>query len=465
MSLITEQAEFAQAFNSMAAQWRASRQALSHRAFHDPLTGLANRAAFMTGATEALSRSKPPDQVAMLFVDLDRFKAVNDTLGHGVGDSLLSVVAARLASAAGPDALVARLGGDEFTVLLTGRDAETRALNAADTILQRLRRPVSIGGRELFANASIGIAVGSTPTPASELLRRADIALYRAKEAGKGRFVLFQELAHDVDLDSLQLDSALRHAIERDELQLVYQPEVDLATGTVVAMEALLRWDHPHLGVLNPIHFISMAEESGEIARLGQWALERACLDTVRLRTSIPAARDLGVAVNLSASEFGDAALGPRIRTILHRSQLPASALTVELTESILVRDVPTTSATLAALRAIGIQVAIDDFGTGYSSLSYLQAFAVDSLKIDQSFVHRIGQDDRSGAIIEAVVELARALNLRVVAEGVESAGEAEYLATSGCHTAQGHFFSEPVSIEEFAEIMRRQGMESSPAA
>jgi diguanylate cyclase (GGDEF)-like protein len=462
-SLIAEQEQFAQAFNTMAAQWRASRQALSHQAFHDPLTGLANRAAFMTRATEALSRSRAPEQVAMLFVDLDRFKAVNDTMGHGVGDSLLSIVAARLAAAAGTEASVARLGGDEFTILLTGLDAEARALNLGDQILQRLRRPISISGQELFANASIGIAVASAPMLVTELLRRADIALYRAKEAGKGRFVLFQETAHDVDIDAVQLDSALRHAIDREELRLVYQPEVDLATGQIVGAEALLRWNHPHLGVLSPNHFIALAEESGEISRLGQWALERACRDAVALR-EIPLADEFTVAVNLSASEFMDPALGPRIRATLRRCALPAAALTVELTESILVQNVQSTAATLAGLRSIGIRVAIDDFGTGYSSLSYLQAFAADILKVDQSFVHRIGQDDRSGAIIEAVVELAHALELRVIAEGVETVEEVRYLRAAGCHAAQGHFFAEPLPAAALQTLLRQQAERAAAA-
>jgi diguanylate cyclase (GGDEF)-like protein len=456
-SLIREQGDFASAFNAMAAQWRASRQALSHQAFHDPLTGLANRAAFMTAASEALSRSRGAEQAAVLFIDLDRFKAVNDTLGHGVGDSLLSVVAARLASSAGPDGVVARLGGDEFTVLYSGTDAEARALTAADTILQRLRKPVSIGGRELFANASIGIATGGPPILATELLRRADIALYQAKEAGKGRFVLFSEADHQLLHDPVQLEAALRHAIERDELQLLYQPEVDLRTGAIVGMEALLRWRHPHLGVLAPAEFLAMAEESGEIATLGQWALERACLDVKRLQDVDRRTQQLAVAVNLSASEFVDPALGARIRGTIRKTGVHAESIVIELTESILVRNVQETASTLAGLRAIGVQVAIDDFGTGYSSLSYLQAFAADSLKLDQSFVRRIGKDERSGAIIEAVVELARALGLRVVAEGVETAAEADYLLKAGCHTAQGHFFSEPLSVDDFEALLLLQ--------
>jgi diguanylate cyclase (GGDEF)-like protein len=439
-------------FNAMAAQLQASQQTLTHQAFHDPLTGLPNRAHFMARLTETLARG---NDTAVLFIDLDRFKVINDTLGHAVGDALLTVVAARLEAAAGGDALVARLGGDEFTALLEGDDCEQRAVRIAQAILRRMQRAISASGHELFVNASVGISIAEARSlSATEILRRADIALYRAKSEGRGRYVAFRASLHELPSDKMDLDSGLRRAVEREQLRLVYQPEIDLHTGAIAGMEALLRWEHPHLGVLSPASFIAMAEETGEIINFGQWALQEACAEAIRLGGRSPAASKLVVSVNLSAAEFKDPTLPQRVAGVLKESGLPPERLKLELTESVLVENVSATVRILGSLKRLGVQLAIDDFGTGYSSLSYIQSFAVDTLKIDQSFVRRLGQDNRTDAIIEAVVDLARALHMEITAEGVETRAQAAYLAEKGCHHAQGNYFSEPLSPEDFERFV-----------
>lgn len=449
-----EEAEIERAFNTMAAQWRASRNALAHQAYHDQLTGLANRAAFMSRVSDALSRSGRREKVAVLFIDLDRFKAVNDSLGHGVGDGLLAAVAARLTAATGPNGLVARFGGDEFTVMVQGAAAESRAQNVAQDILDRLRLPITASGYELFVNASIGIAVASHAMPATELLRRSDVALYRAKEQGRGCYVLFDVDDHDIAPESLHLGAALRHAIERDELTLVYQPVVDLATGNITGAEALLRWNHPHLGVLPPGQFIDLAEESGEIVRLSQWVIERAARDAATLRAAVPDPSGFAVGINLSSREFLDPSLPARISAALAQADLPGEGICVELLEGILVSNIQTATEVISNLHAIGVEVAIDDFGTGYSSLSYLQALTVDVLKIDQSFVARIGHDARSGPIITAILDLAGALGMHVIAEGVETREQATHLRRAGCISAQGHHFAQAMPLDEFVAVL-----------
>ncbi len=453
---LTEVAALATSFNAMAARLQKSRQMLVRQAFHDPLTGLANRASFMAQLGKAISEGNGRNPVAILFVDLDRFKVVNDTLGHGVGDSLLTIVGTRLAAAVGTDAVVARLGGDEFTAMLQGPDVETRAVEVADMIIRRMQRPVSVAGHEIFVSASVGISISDGHrTTITEMLRQADIALYRAKSEGKGRFVLFKGSLHDMNADSLDLDSALHRAIERDQLKLVYQPEIDLRTGAVVGMEALLRWEHPHLGVLSPGQFIAMAEESGEIGNIGQWVLETACRETLEIEAAYPPAASLIVSVNLSASEFRDPFLAERIREALQASGLAPRRLRLELTESVLVEDVQATVAVLQGLRTLGVQLAIDDFGTGYSSLSYIQWFDVGTLKVDQSFVGRIGRDQRSNAIVDAIADLAGSLGMSLTAEGVETADQLAYLSAARYHRAQGHYISPPLELGEFTEFIQ----------
>lgn len=445
------------AFQQMSGAVQESTDSLVHRAFHDPLTGLPNRALFLSGFTRALNVQQRKNRVAVLFLDVDRFKYLNDTLGHGVGDQLLSVFSQRLVGAA-EGQLVARLGGDEFTVLVQSTNAQATALRIAERILYSLQRPFSLSGHEMFVSSSIGIAVSAQGDRTStELLRKADIALYRAKAEGRARFILFTPELDSIPAEQFDLDNALRRSVERQELLLHYQPIVDLRSGDVNGMEALLRWDHPHRGILSPATFISIAEETGEIIRIGQWVLEEACRKTVefqRVRPNYP----LTVCVNISAAEFRQIDLPRRIDKVLETTGLPAKQLKLELTESVLIRDIPSTLEMLGELRALGVGLSIDDFGTGYSSLSYLQRLPVDTLKVDQSFIARLGVDATSGPVLRAIVDLGNALKMNIVAEGIENAWQWDFLYGIGCKQGQGHLFKEPVDGAEFARLIAAHG-------
>ncbi len=441
------------AFNRLAGSVQESTDTLVYRAFHDPLTGLPNRALFLSGFTRALGSAPRANRVAVMFLDVDRFKYLNDTLGHGVGDQLLSVFSQRVVGAA-EGHMVARLGGDEFTVLVQGTNAQAAALRVAERIMHALRRPFSLSGQEMFVSSSIGIAVNTPADRATtDLLRKADIALYRAKAEGRARFVLFTPELDASPAEQFDLDNALRRSVEREELLLHYQPLVDLRSGDITGMEALLRWDHPHRGILSPATFISIAEETGEIVRIGQWVLEEACRRTVefqRLRPAYP----LCVCVNISAAEFRQRDLPRRIAAVLEETGLPPRQLKLELTESVLIQDIPTTLEMLGELRDLGVGLAIDDFGTGYSSLSYLQRLPVDTLKVDQSFIARLGVDATSGPVLRAIVEMGNALHMNVVAEGIENQWQREYLASIGCRYGQGHLFTAPVEASEFTRML-----------
>ena len=456
-SSVVEINEVSQAYNLMSGAIQESTDSLVHRAFHDPLTGLPNRALFLSGFTRALSVPQRRNRVAVLFMDVDRFKYLNDTLGHGVGDQLLSVFSQRLVGAA-EGQMVARLGGDEFTVLVQSTNAEATALRIAERILHSLRRPFSLSGHEMFVSSSIGIAVSTQADRTStELLRKADIALYRAKAEGRARYVLFTPELDAIPAEQFDLDNALRRSVERQELLLHYQPIVDLRSGDIWGMEALLRWDHPHRGILSPATFISIAEETGEIIRIGQWVLEEACRKTVefqRVRPHYP----LTVCVNISAAEFRQRDLPRRIQKVLESTGLPARQLKLELTESVLIQDIPVTLEMLAELRELGVGLSIDDFGTGYSSLSYLQRLPVDTLKVDQSFIARLGVDATSGPVLRAIVDMGNALRMTVVAEGIENAWQWDFLYGIGCKQGQGHLFKAPIDGAEFGRLLSAHG-------
>jgi len=445
------------AFNQMAESVQESTDSLVYRAFHDPLTGLPNRALFLSGFSRALAVPHRSNRVAVLFMDVDRFKDLNDTLGHGVGDQLLSVFSQRLVGAA-EGHMVARLGGDEFTVLVQSTNARATAMRIAERVLYSLKRPFSLSGQEMFVTSSIGIAVSTQADRTStELLRKADIALYRAKAEGRARHVMFTAELDAIPAERFDLDNALRRSVERGELLLHYQPIVDLRSGNVVGMEALLRWDHPHRGILSPATFISIAEETGEIVRIGQWVMEEACEKAVefqRLRPEYP----LSVCVNISAAEFRQPNLVERIRGVLQKTGLPARQLKLELTESVLIQDIPATLEVLGQLRALGVGLAIDDFGTGYSSLSYLQRLPVDTLKIDQSFIARLGMDETSGPVLRAIVEMGNALRMNIVAEGIENMWQWDYLAEIGCKQGQGHLFTAALDASDFAQLIAARG-------
>ena len=456
-SAVAEIDEIARAYNQMSGAIQESTDSLVHRAFHDPLTGLPNRALFLSGFTRALGVTSRNNRVAVLFLDVDRFKYLNDTLGHGVGDQLLSVFSQRLVGAA-EGQMVARLGGDEFTVLVQSTNAQATALRIAERIMHSLRRPFSLSGHEMFVTSSIGIAVSTNADRTStELLRKADIALYRAKGEGRSRYVLFTPEFDAIPAEQFDLDNALRRSVERQELLLHYQPIVDLRSGDIAGMEALLRWDHPHRGILSPATFISIAEETGEIVRIGQWVLEEACRRTVEFQRARPL-YPLTVCVNISAAEFRQRDLPRRIAKVLEQTGLPAKQLKLELTESFLIQDIPVTLEMLGELRELGVGLAIDDFGTGYSSLSYLQRLPIDTLKVDQSFIARLGVDATSGPVLRAIVEMGNALKMNVVAEGIENAWQWDFLYGIGCKQGQGHLFKAAVDGAEFARLVAAHG-------
>jgi diguanylate cyclase (GGDEF)-like protein/PAS domain S-box-containing protein len=428
---------------------------LAHQASHDPLTSLPNRALFTDRLSHALARAaRQQSVVAVLFLDLDGFKVVNDSLGHDVGDQLLVAVAERLVGCLRPGDTVARLGGDEFTVLLEDLSDARDAARVAERIIAALRAPFTIGGREVVISASIGIAHGAGEgEQAIDLWRNADIAMYRAKQAGKGRYEVFDRQMGHQALERLALEADLRRAIERREFSLVYQPKVELATGRIVGVEALVRWLHPERGVVPPSAFIPLAEETGLILPLGEWVLAEACRQACAWQRGRPGADALLMSVNLSIRQFQHPALVAEVARILAESGLEPGRLVLEITESVVTDDALATIDTLRRLKELGVQLAIDDFGTGYSSLSYLKSFPVDILKIDKSFIG--GSEEAGGlAILSAVIGLARALGLTVVAEGVEKVEQLARLRALEAELGQGYLFSKPLTADAVGELL-----------
>lgn len=439
---------------------KALENQLRHQAFHDPLTQLPNRALFLDRLTHALRVSeRRPRQLAVLFIDLDRFKVVNDSLGHAAGDALLIAAANRIVDAVGPGDTVARFGGDEFVILLEEVSSREEANEAAQRVLQSFMEPLNFDEHSAVVTASVGVAVAADPSIGPrELIRRADVALFRAKEEGRGRVVLFDDAVDASSIRRFELESALREAVEREQLRLEYQPEFDLRTGRVVGFEALVRWQHPTRGLLQPGDFIPMAEETGAISLIGQWVLSEACRQARLWRDRFPALGHFTIGVNLSAKEFLEPEIVWRVATALRESGLEASMLRIEVTESILLGDTPSARKLFHELKALGVEIAIDDFGTGYSSLNYLCRLPADVLKVDRSFVTDVDRDDRQASIVRAVVDVARALDMIVVAEGVERSEQADVLTTIGCATAQGYYFAHPLTTDA-VECWLRDGV------
>jgi diguanylate cyclase (GGDEF)-like protein/PAS domain S-box-containing protein len=422
---------------------------LAYQASHDGLTGLANRGRFRERLAAALSAAGDrPEQVAVLFLDLDDFKTVNDTLGHAAGDEMLAGVTERLLSATRGTDAVARLGGDEFGILLTGVANGADVDTVASRIVAAIRRPMLVGDREIAVTASIGIARGARASDADSLLQNADTALYAAKDRGKGMHVWFAPAMHHALLARAQVQGDLGPALERDEFWLAYQPIVALSTGRVEGLEALVRWEHPMRGALSPADFISVAESSGQIVPLGRWVLKEAC----RSVASFPG--DPYVTVNISARQLENPTLIEDVQAALESSRLAPERLFLEITETVLMADTRGTLERLKALKSLGVRLGIDDFGTGYSSLRYLQRFPVDVLKIDKSFVDGVDRDDHDAALGRTSVALGDMLGLATVAEGIERAAQRDHLRTIGCRRGQGYFFARPLDAEAIATLL-----------
>jgi diguanylate cyclase (GGDEF)-like protein/PAS domain S-box-containing protein len=438
-------------------QRRELEEQLSHQAFHDPLTSLANRALFLDRVSNALERSRRTFvRIAVLFIDIDDFKTVNDSLGHAAGDELLVGVAGCLREAVRDADAVARLGGDEFAVLLEGVDAN-QAEVVAGRLLESLDRPLVVEGTEIFPRASIGIALGGAGASGSSLLREADAAMYDAKSAGKGRYSTFRPELHAAANEALALKADLIRAISSNELEVRYQPIVRLATGEIAAFEALTRWQHEERGAISPAEFIPLAEETGVIVDLGRLVLRRACQALADLRSTVPSAAEMRVTVNVSSRQLHGTSIVEDVREALGESRIEPRALTLELTESSLVRDVDDSVARLRELKELGVRLAIDDFGTGFSSLAYLQRFPVDVLKIAREFVQEIGSDEEKARVASAVVRLGSTLSLDVIAEGIETPVQRDQLLALECGFGQGFLFAKPLSYGELVAATMSQ--------
>jgi diguanylate cyclase (GGDEF)-like protein/PAS domain S-box-containing protein len=412
---------------------------LVHEAFHDPLTGLANRALFTDRVDHALLRRGDVERLAVLFMDVDDFKTINDSLGHGAGDLVLVAVAERVQSCLRPEDTVSRLGGDEFAVLLEDADLPL-ATGIAARLLSALRLPFEISGKQVHLEASIGVAFGSGDIKAADdLLRNADVAMYTAKDRGKGRLQVFESNMHTAVLARLELKADLERAISRDELRVRYQPVFDLRSGQLAGFEALLRWRHPARGDTFPGDFIGLAEETGLIVPIGRWILEQAARQARAWTDLHPG---LLVSVNLSARQLRENDFASSVAEILASTGVPPASIMLELTESSLMQD---DEGHLRALRQLGVRLALDDFGTGYSSLSYLSRFPIEHLKIDRSFTAELGSEHEESALVRSVVQLAAALNMRTVAEGIERPDQLDRIRELGCDYAQGYLLSRPM--------------------
>jgi len=445
---------------------------LEHRALHDSVTNLANRALFRDRVVHAIERQERDRRpVAVLFMDLDDFKTINDSLGHAAGDSVLSEIGDRLRNALRAADTAARLGGDEFAILLEDGGEGIRAADVADRIMQTLEEPFALQGKEVFVRASIGIAVASGGAAAGEeaadeLIRNAEVAMYMAKDKGKDRYQVFEPEMHDSALRRLELKADLQRALEHGEFVLHYQPVIELATGRITGAEALIRWVHPVRGMVPPLEFIPLAEETGLIVQIGGWVLKEVCRYAAELQDRFPMDPPLHMAVNLSARQLARPEIVEEVRGLLAGSRLPPSTLILEITESMVMQDIDLAIERLNQLKGLGVLLAIDDFGTGYSSLNYVRRFPVDILKVDKSFIDEVSEGGESAALTAAVIELAGILGLTPVAEGIERPDQLERLLELKCDLGQGYLFARPLEPEALnAMLAERAEMQAEVAS
>ncbi|MEI7769194.1 MAG: EAL domain-containing protein [Chloroflexales bacterium] len=462
---VTELSRWFNLFSESLLAHRQVEEQLRYQATHDALTGLPNRTYFSQQLELTLARahSSAAPNSAVLFLDLDRFKIVNDSLGHAAGDYVLTITAQRLRAAVRTGDVLARLGGDEFAILLKGLSSKGESTLIADRIKQELAAPFDVLGVEMTLRASIGIAmIGGAYTHAEDLLREADTAMYRAKAGGGTHHVIFDDAMYQQSLEILRLESDLRHAINRNELQAHYQPIVSLADGAIIGFEALVRWQSPERGFVTPADFIPLAEETDLIQQIDMWMLRSACVDICGWRAAgYPA---LTVAVNLSARNFQNNRLVEQIREILAETGVPPDAVHLELTESAIMVDLERTVGMLERLSAMGIHIAIDDFGTNYSSLAYLKRLPADCVKIDRSFVSDVTESADAAAIASAIIAIGHILGLEVIAEGVETSEQQAFLTSHACDAVQGYLFSHPVPVEQATALLGTRWA-SSPVA
>lgn len=434
---------------------KKAEQKIQYLAFHDPLTGLPNRALLEDRMQQAIAYSaRTSSCLALLYLDLDNFKKLNDSLGHTAGDSLLKEIALRLRECVRESDTISRQGGDEFVLILNKLESAENCVPAVQKILSRLQDPIQADGHEIFTSASIGLAVyPEDGTDFESLRKKADVAMYQSKESGRNTYRFFEESMNQEAGEHLMLRNGLRRGLERQEFELYYQPQIDLLTGQVFGAEALLRWHHPELGLVQPGKFIPVAEESGLIVPMGEWVIFEACRQAVAWRNEgLPA---LLIAVNLSAVQFKRGNVEQTVVDALAKTGHNPAHIELELTESILLQNVEQVLANVKRLKLLGVHLSIDDFGTGYSSLSYLKRLDIDKIKIDQSFIRDLANDPDDAAIVNAIVQMSHSLNLQVIAEGVEDENMVQLLRKFGCDQAQGYFFARPIAAADFAAYLR----------
>ncbi len=443
-------------------EYHLIQEQILHDALHDAMTGLPNRVLFMDRLTQAITRRirRPNSLFAVLFLDVDRFKVINDSLGHLAGDQLLIGIGQRLTTCTRAEDTIARLGGDEFAILLEELTNPAQAIEVAERVLVALSRPFLLEGHEVFTSASIGIAFPSEESKTAEdLLRDADTAMYRAKSLGKARYEVFSMTMRAQSIALMQIETDLRRAAERDEFLVYYQPIVDLSTLNIVGFETLLRWQHPERGVISPGEFMNVAEETGLILPISWWVMAQACRQMQRWAEVFPRSRGLSISVNLSGRHFQQADLLLNLRSILSETGFPAERLRLEVTEGILIENKEVAIATLEEIRAMGIGLYMDDFGTGYSSLSYLHRFPIDTLKIDRTFISALNSEESSATIVHTILMLAHSLRLKVVAEGIETRQQYRVLQALGCNYGQGYFFARPLSAQQVEQLFASQSL------